>query len=217
MLEADTLAAAAVDAATARKLEQLADDAATADDLRLTLLTRARDKVTAAIGEEAATIAGYEYQQRSDHEPDRVVIELEGEAFAGVKLEIAHRGQLHGLVTCPLCNAWDQSSRETIMDLADLGELLTHGAQLVWHDAPDTKPGQKCNGLHMEDKPEERESWRVDTAGNAEQLYKILNLATADGYRPMILTSPTEGFIIVGKRVGDRFNKHYDQGDEEPF
>lgn len=214
MLEADTLAAAAVDAATARKLEQLADEAATADDLRITLMARALEQVAGAIGDDAATIARYEYEQRRE-EPDRVVIELDGEAFAGIKLEIAHRGQLHGMVTCPLCNAWDQTSREWIRELADLGELLTHGAELHWHNHPET--GEKCNGLRMEPAPEERESWRVDTAGNAEQLYKVLNLATADGYRPQIYSS-TEGFVIVGKRVGDRWNKNYDAiDDEEPF
>lgn len=212
MLTAEDLAAAAVDAATARRLEEIADaeqaSEAMHEQMRALLLEQATQAVEAALGD-ASTTYRCEYEQRDDA-PDRVIVEL-----AGIKLEMLYRGDLQALVTCPLCDAWNCTSRDTVHDLADLGEILTHGAALVWHDTPETK--KRCNGLRIEDKPEEREAWRVVSVESTFGLHEQLNAAEAEGYRPQIYPTP-RGWVIVGRRIGDRFNPAYDAiDDEEPF
>lgn len=203
--EEHPLALAAVDAATARRLEEHQAETAEREQRSEQTTTWARDQLALLFPD---------LEPELTLEPDEYGQPVAFTTIAGARLHIPHRGRVRALVTCPLCDRYDRPTMP-LEDLADFGALFLGPVPLEPHTTPTGAP--RCDGLRMAEPQDEREMFRVDEAHSPEDLYKKLNLANEEGYRPTILQGE-RGWVIVGRRIGNRYNKNLDAfDDDEPF
>lgn len=206
MIRTDTLAARALDAYEASRLEAVADGERRAEADRERMVAAAGNAVRHAFG------------------PDAIQGELEGVEIDGRPLIVAHVAgaalvcepqfpkAVRGLVACPLCGRPDCRTDGMVNNLERLGQLLAapETYQLVTHHVD----GDDCNGTVRTPRPEARQQWTARFATTGPSVTEKLNELDSAGYEPHVVPNGDGAWLVVG-HYRHRHDKPVHQDD--PF